>query len=51
MTIEELTRLWKIKRDEIKRKIWAHEREQLLQKKAESFNLESLGLLKEEVKS
>lgn len=50
MTIEELTRLWKIKRDAIKRKIWAHEREQYLKEKSELFNLKSLGLLKEEVK-
>lgn len=50
MNIEELTRVWKIKRDAIKRKIWEQEREQLLKERAESFNLESMGLLKEEVK-
>lgn len=50
MTIEELTRLWKIKRDAIKRKIWAQERERYLREKSELFNLENLGLLKKEAK-
>lgn len=50
--VEEITRLWRIKRNIIKRNIWARdrERERLLKEKSESFNLENLGLLKEEVK-